>query len=108
MGKFYILPNVEGNTEVATVDDISLVREDPTPKELSDEQYERLSAVQKLEEVNEDGKPLEGKPDPIDRLRTHAELDAALARAGVTVAEETSVEDKQQALKDKRDNDDQS
>jgi hypothetical protein len=94
--KAYICPVDPENvgTDIATVDDVSLVKGDPEPKELTEDQAQRLTdAGVKLEQV-------EGVTDAIDKIRTHEQADEALLAANITVAEGTSVEDKKKALRD--------
>lgn len=96
-----VLPDHEDNTEVATVDGISLSRGDPEPKELTDDQIERLKAAGCKLDV------LDDEEDPLDKIRTHDQADAALAAEGITVGDDvTTVEGKVQALRDDRSEDD--
>lgn len=84
----------DGNTELATVDGITLAKGDPEGKDLTAEQIKRLEdAGMKLSVVGEG-------EDPVDSIRTHEAADAALKAQSVTVAEGTSLEDKKKALRE--------
>lgn len=92
------LPTEDGNTELATVDGVTLIRGDTEPKDLTDDQIKRLEdAGMKLAVQGRDDS------DPIDKIRTHEQADEALKASGVTVADGTSLEDKKKALRAARD-----
>lgn len=94
------LPVKDGNTEIATVDGVSLHRGDPNPKDLTDEQ------IQRLQDAGAELEILEPEEDPLDKIKTHADADAALAAESLSAPAGTNVEGKVQLLKDARDNED--
>lgn len=96
----YILTNDQSNTERARVDEITLVKGDLEPKELTEDQVQRLEqAGMKLSRVD--------SPAAAAGELKGADLDRALQEQGVTVASGTSADEKRSALKDAvADNDD--
>jgi hypothetical protein len=84
--------------EEATVDDVTLIKGDTeNPAELTDDQVKRLKAVPGVK-VAVAGE----QEDPIDALKGEA-LKNAIERAGVVVEGNATVEQKREALKAKRD-----
>jgi hypothetical protein len=89
----YILTDDQSNTERARVDGVTLVKGDLEPKELTEDQVQRLEqAGMKLSQVD-------SETDAAGELKGAA-LDRKLQEQGVTVASGTSAEEKRSALKD--------
>jgi hypothetical protein len=91
-----ILTDTTSNPSEATVDDVTLLAGDLEPKDLSDDQIDRLRDTGvKLEVV--------GEKDPIDSLQGQA-LDNAIEDRGIDLPSNATADQKRQALKDLRDN----
>lgn len=94
-----VLTDDPGNTSRARVDGKTLLKGDvANPTDLNEDQIKRLETAGV--KLSYEGSDSGDSGDSIDRIRTHAEADSALAAASVTVADGTDLDGKKDALRE--------